>query len=89
MADRGEPIKVGVREFRGHLSDYLRQARQGARFLIMSRGKPIAEVGAPAEAAADIPKPPRVLGALKDKIWMAEDWDQWPDDALESFEAPL
>lgn len=87
MAERGEPIKVGVREFRGKLGDYLRQAGEGARFLIVSRGKPVAELGAPSDA---MPKrEPRRSGALKGKIWMADDFDEWPDDILESFEKPL
>lgn len=87
MADRAEPIKVGVREFRARLSDYLHQAQEGARFTIVSRGKAIAELGAPAVAPAEPGR--RVLGAMRGEIWMAEDWDTWPEDVLESFEAPL
>jgi len=87
MAERGEPIKVGVREFRGKLGDYLRQAAKGARFLIVSRGKPVAELGAPSD---DTPRrEPRHSGGLKGQIWMADDWDEWPEDILESFEKPL
>jgi antitoxin (DNA-binding transcriptional repressor) of toxin-antitoxin stability system len=87
MAERGEPIRIGVRELRGKLGDYLRQAKSGARFLIMSRGKPVAELGAPYE---ENPKrEPRRSGGLKGKIWMADDFDEWPQDILESFEKPL
>ena len=84
MAERGEPIKVGVRELRGKLSDYLRQAREGARFLIVSHGQPIAELGAPAQAPAD--RNLRVLGSMKGEIWMADDWDEWPEGFLDAME---
>jgi prevent-host-death family protein len=47
MAERGEPIRIGVRELRGKLGDYLRQVRAGARFLIVSRGEPVAQLSAP------------------------------------------
>jgi hypothetical protein len=30
---------------------------------------------------------PRKPGGLKGKLWMADDFDQWPDDILASFEA--
>jgi plasmid stability protein len=30
---------------------------------------------------------PRVPGGLKGKIWTADDFDEWPDDILKSFEA--
>ena len=87
MAERAEPIRIGVRELRGKLGDYLRQATDGARFLIVSRGRPVAELGAP---SGDEPeRKPRQAGALKGKIWMADDWDEWPEDILESFEKPL
>lgn len=85
MAERGEPVKVGVREFRGKLGDYLSQAQQGARFTIVSRGKPIAEVRAP----ADVPEKstaPRVLGALKGQIWIADDFDEWPEGFIDAME---
>jgi antitoxin (DNA-binding transcriptional repressor) of toxin-antitoxin stability system len=87
VAERGEPIKVGVREFRGKLGDYLRQAGKGARFLIVSRGKPVAELGAPSDTAPK--REPRRAGLLKGQIWIADDFDEWPDDILESFEKPL
>lgn len=85
MAERGEPIRVGVRELRGKLRDYLHQAKNGARFLIVSHGEPVAELGAP----ADVPvaeKPPRTLGVLRGKIWMADDWDEWPEGFIDAME---
>lgn len=87
MAERDEPIRIGVRELRGKLGDYLRQVENGARILILSRGKPVAELGAP--TGEEPKREPRRPGGLKGKIWMADDWDEWPPEILESFEKPL
>jgi len=41
-------------------------------------------------ATAKLPPPklpPRVLGQMKGEIWYADDWDEWPEDILQSFEA--
>ena len=48
MGTTGALTKVGVRELRDHLSDYLRRVRDGERILITDRGKPIGELS-PAE----------------------------------------
>lgn len=85
MAERGEPIRIGVRELRGKLGDYLRQAKEGARFLIVSRGLPVAELGAP-EVPGSEEKRPRKLGVLRGKIWMADDWDEWPEGFIDAME---
>jgi antitoxin (DNA-binding transcriptional repressor) of toxin-antitoxin stability system len=84
VAERGEPIRIGVRELRGKLGDYLRQARLGARFVIVSRGEPVAELGAPSQASEA--GKPRQAGLLKGQIWMAEDFDEWPEGFVEAME---
>jgi len=84
MAERAEPIRIGVRELRGKLGDYLRQVKNGARFLIVSRGQPVAELGAPSGAEPE--RTPRQAGALKGKIWMADDWDEWPEGFIDAME---
>ncbi len=58
------PRRVGVREFRGNLTGFLRQARLGRSFLIMSRDQVLAEVGPPPQAA----RPRRQPGLLRGKI---------------------
>ena len=84
MADRAEPVRIGVRELRGKLGEYLRQARLGARFVIVSRGKPVAELGAPTDAAVSLQ--PRQAGLLKGQIWIADDFDEWPEGFIEEME---
>ena len=81
-----DPIRVGVRELRQNLGDYLRRAKGGSRILIVSRGEPVAELVAPSGPASSEAKPPRRLGALRGKIWMADDWDEWPDGFIDAME---
>ncbi len=75
------PVRVGIREFRGNMTDYLRQVRDGASFLITSRDEVVAELHPPSS-----PKPPRrLLGAMRGQIWMADDFDAWPDGFIEAM----
>ena len=75
------PRRVGVREFRGNLTGFLRQARQGQSFLITSHEQVVAEVRPPPAT-----KRPRQPGALRGKIWIAPDFDTLPDDILAAIE---
>jgi antitoxin (DNA-binding transcriptional repressor) of toxin-antitoxin stability system len=76
------PRRVGVREFRGNMTAFLRQARQGASFLITSHDEVVAEIRPPSTRL----RPPRRPGALKGKVWMAPDFDTLPPDILAAME---
>jgi len=39
-----QPIVVGIREFKSHLSEYLRKARKGQVIVITDRGEPVGRV---------------------------------------------
>ena len=78
-------IRVGVRELRNNLTRYLREARQGASILVTSHDAVIAEIRPPAAKL----RPPRQFGLLKGQIWMADDFDTWPDDILAAMEADV
>jgi antitoxin (DNA-binding transcriptional repressor) of toxin-antitoxin stability system len=78
----GREIRIGVRELRGQLTQYLREARQGASVLVTSRDTVIAEIRAP---SADV-RPPRQPGALRGRIRMADDFDTLPADVLAAME---
>jgi antitoxin (DNA-binding transcriptional repressor) of toxin-antitoxin stability system len=80
--DRGERVRVGVRELRANLSGVLRQARHGTSFLVMSRDEVVAEIHPPSHPE----RPRRVAGLLKGKIRMADDFDVLPDDLLSAME---
>ena len=76
--------RVEMADFRDDVAGYLRAARQGASFLIVSEDEVVAELRPPSEPPA--PKPPRsLLGAMRGKIWMADDWDTWPEGFIEAM----
>jgi antitoxin (DNA-binding transcriptional repressor) of toxin-antitoxin stability system len=77
-----QPQRVGVREFRGNLTGFLRRARQGNSFLVMSHDQVLAEIRPPSKAE----RPRRRPGALRGKIRMASDFDVLPPDVLAAME---
>lgn len=77
-----EPKSVGVRELRANLSALLREARQGRSIRVVSRGQVLAEIHPPTEQKL----PPRKLGTLKGKIWIAPDFDETPLGIIEAME---
>lgn len=77
-----EPRRLGVREFRGNMAGFLRQARNGSSFLITSRDEVLAEIRPPSTQA----RPQRQPGALRGKIRMAPDFDSLPPDLLAAME---
>lgn len=79
------PQKIGVREFRGNLTAYLRQVRQGRTILVTSHDQVVAELRPPTPSY----RPHRQPGALGGRIRMSEDFNQTPPDVLESMERDL
>ncbi|KAA2211192.1 type II toxin-antitoxin system prevent-host-death family antitoxin [Pseudoroseomonas oryzae] len=79
--DQATPRRVGVREFRNHLAEFLQQARQGQSFVITSRDQVLAEIHPPARPVAA-----RRAGALKHRIRIAADFDTLPPDILDAME---
>jgi antitoxin (DNA-binding transcriptional repressor) of toxin-antitoxin stability system len=71
------PQSLGVREFRGNMTEILRQARDGASFLVMSHDQKLAEIHPPSEN-----RPRRAPGTLRGCIRLAPDFDTLPDDFL-------
>lgn len=74
--------RIGVREFRGNLSGYLREAQQGGTFLVMSHDQVLAEVRPPPPEERRRRRP----GALRGRIWMAPDFDTLPPDVLAAMD---
>ena len=52
--------KVGVRELKNRLSEYLRHARAGETVLVTDRGEVVAELVPPGSSSADPAVPPAV-----------------------------
>jgi antitoxin (DNA-binding transcriptional repressor) of toxin-antitoxin stability system len=73
--DAPPPRRVGVREFRGNLTGFLRQVRQGASFLITAHDEVVAELHPPSASR-------RRPGTLRGRIRMAPDFDTLPADVL-------
>lgn len=80
--ERTMPRRLGVREFRGNLTGFLRQARHGSSFLVTSRGEVLAEIRPPSTSASARRQP----GALRGKIRRAGDFDALPPDLLVAME---
>ena len=74
--------RIGVREFRGNMTDLLRQARNGSSFLVTSREEVLAEIRPPSRSV----QPRRQPGVLRGKIRMAADFDALPPDVLAAME---
>ena len=78
-----EPITVGVRAFRENLSRYIAEVQDGASLTIVSHGKPVAAVTAPVRAhGTALPR----YGALKGKLWIADDFDDPDEDFIAAYE---
>jgi antitoxin (DNA-binding transcriptional repressor) of toxin-antitoxin stability system len=77
-----EPRRIGVREFRGNMTGFLRQAKQGASFLITLHDEIVAEIHPPSRSERAWRQP----GALEGKIWMAPDFDTFPPETLAAME---
>ncbi|AFL51510.1 MULTISPECIES: hypothetical protein [Sinorhizobium] len=75
------PRRVGVREFRGNLTSFLKQVEDGQRFVLTSHHKVVAEIGPPSSDVVT-----RKPGALRGKIKVADDFDSLPEDVLKSME---
>lgn len=80
--DKAPPRRLGVREFRANMTGYLRQARQGSSFLVMSHDEVLAEIHPPSASL----RPYRQPGALRGKIRMAADFDTLPPEVLAAME---
>ncbi|MCG3198934.1 MAG: type II toxin-antitoxin system Phd/YefM family antitoxin [Candidatus Omnitrophica bacterium] len=71
---------TNVHEAKTHLSRLLDQVSNGEEVVIGKAGKPIARL-----VPYQPPKKERRLGLLRGQIWMAEDFDELPEDILKTF----
>ncbi len=75
------PQRVGVREFRGNFSGFMRQVRHGASFVVTSRDEAIAVIQPPRSQLAR-----RRPGTLRGRIEMAPDFDAMLPELLAAME---
>ena len=82
MAEQTTPqqpaTRIGVREFRGNFSGFMRQVRQGASFIVTSRDEEVAIILPPPLPARARRQP----GTLRGKIHMTPNFDTLPAEIL-------
>ncbi|MGH2390803.1 MAG: type II toxin-antitoxin system Phd/YefM family antitoxin [Chloroflexota bacterium] len=77
--------QINIHEAKTHLSRLVDEAADGEEIVIAKAGKPGARL-----VALESARQPRRLGLLKDKIWIADDFDApLPEEVLELFEGPI
>jgi len=72
---------VNIHEAKTHLSRLVERAAAGEDIVIGKAGRPVARLVAYAPDAS-----PRKPGALKGKLWVADNFDETPDWLVEAFE---
>jgi prevent-host-death family protein len=84
----GSPMAttLNLYEAKTQLSKLVERAAGGEEIVIAKAGRPMARL-VPLEACR--PKKLREPGLLKGNVWIAEDFDEWPEDILASFEADI
>jgi prevent-host-death family protein len=71
---------VNVHQAKTHLSKLLDQVAAGEEVVIARHGKPVAKL-----LAVEGELPPRRPGALKGKIWIADNFDEFDEELEELF----
>lgn len=71
---------INIHEAKTHLSRLVEQAAAGEEIIIAKAGKPIARLVAYTE-----PTGPRMPGCWRGQVWMADDFDETPEDVIDSF----
>lgn len=62
---------INIHQAKTHLSRLVEDAGGGEEIIIAKAGRPVARLMPLAEPERRVPK----LGTLRDKIWVADDWD--------------
>lgn len=78
----GMAIRVGMHEAKTHFSKLVERARAGEEIVVQRSGTPVAKIVAYEE------KPRSILdarGALRGRIWMADDFDELPEDVARAL----
>lgn len=72
-------MHVTISDAKAHLAELLKAAEAGETIIVTRHGKPVARI----EGIQEPVSLPRI-GALKDQIWIADDFDA-PLDAFEDY----
>lgn len=72
---------VDIREAETHLSQLLQEVSEGEEIVIVREGKPIARL-----LPCIDPGKPRRPGAWRGQVWIADDFDETPEEVIDMFE---
>ena len=72
---------VNIHEAKTHLSRQIERVSSGEEIVIAKAGRPVAKLVAYDEEAA-----PRKLGGWEGRVWIADDFDELPEEILAAFE---
>ena len=75
-------MNISIAEAKAKFSELIKRAEAGEEVIVTRHGKPVARVMPPVE---ELKKPP-LLGALKGKIRIADDFDEPLEDLKEYME---
>lgn len=78
----GTKTQVNIHEAKTNLSKLIELAKKGEEVIIAKNGKPEARL------TAYEPEPKSWIGMDAGKIWIAEDFDEWPEDILKLMSDP-
>lgn len=73
--------KVTIHEAKTHLSKLLRQVAAGEEVIISRGNEPVAKL-----VPISRPAKKRIPDLYKGEIWMADDFNELPEDLLKAFE---
>ena len=76
-------LTLNMHDAKSQLSRMVEQALLGEDVIIAKAGKPAVRL-VPVEPLA--PRAKRQLGPLRGQIWMAEDFDDTPQEVIDAFE---
>ncbi len=79
LAKRGllPASSYSIGEAKTQLSKLIREAERGQEVVLCRGDQPVARI---VRVAPDAPTIKREPGSMRGKIWMADDWDEWPED---------
>lgn len=73
---------INVHDLKTNYSKYLERVADGEEIILGKYGKPVAKI-------VPLPKTPRKPGALKDSLWIADDFDETPQEWIDAMEEDI
>lgn len=75
-------MNIPLSEAKAKFSELVKRVENGETITVTRHGKPVVELRDPNIAT----RRKAGYGALKGKIWMADDWEETPPEVLEAME---